>query len=226
MLAFTQNNPSVCLAHDDLEAIQTIYPDCLTSSTTPVCYRVNLNLGIVRIASFVLLPLIIVLLLVLTMQSIIQYHNREELREHKQELKARQKAVVAGKFSLAAAAAAEKSAKKKERSPLATPSTASSRSASKKSSWPLKSPKVKLGTPSPQSGTDSPPHVPAIHVPHMPHLHIDVPHVHKHDTDTGAGVTLAGGAQGGTGFAGLVAKSKAKKAAAPAVAEAVVLTRA
>jgi hypothetical protein len=50
MEAFTQNNPSVCLSHDDVEAVHTLYPDCEVSIVNPVCYKVNLNLGIVRVA--------------------------------------------------------------------------------------------------------------------------------------------------------------------------------
>ena len=72
MEAFTQNNPSVCLAPDDLEAVQTLYPDCELSVTTPVCYRVNLNLGFVRISVYVLVPLLVILGLVVLMQAIIQ----------------------------------------------------------------------------------------------------------------------------------------------------------
>jgi len=107
MEAFTQNNPSVCLAPDDLDGIQTLYPDCELSVTTPVCYRVNLNLGFVRISVFVLVPLLIVFAFVVLMQAVIQYHNREELREHKLALKQKRKEVVAGKFRLGAAAFAQ-----------------------------------------------------------------------------------------------------------------------
>jgi len=121
MEAFTQNNPSVCLAPDDLEGIQTLYPDCAMSVTTPVCYRVNLNLGFVRISVFVLVPTLIALGCVILMQAMIQYHNREELREHKIELKQKRKEVVAGKFKLGAAAFAQAGAVGGAARPAQTP---------------------------------------------------------------------------------------------------------
>jgi len=103
MEAFTQNNPSVCLSMDDLEAIHTLYPDCQLSVTEPVCYRVNLNLGIVRIAVYVLFPLLIILFFVVTFQTAIQNHNREEIAEHKVMIKEHRKELVANKFRLAVA---------------------------------------------------------------------------------------------------------------------------
>jgi len=112
MEAFTQNNPSVCLARDDLEAVQTLYPDCQVPIVEPVCYRVNLNLGFVRIAVYVMGPLLVILGLVVLMQSVISYHNREELREHKLELKAHKKQNVQNKFKLGAAAFAGANSRK------------------------------------------------------------------------------------------------------------------
>jgi len=104
MEAFTQNNPSVCLSRDDLEAVQTMYPDCELTVITPVCYHVNLNLGFVRISVYVLVPLILVLGIVILMQAIIQHHNREELLEHKAEIKDRRKQAVKHKFQIGIAA--------------------------------------------------------------------------------------------------------------------------
>lgn len=100
MESFTQNNPSVCLQQDDLEAIHTIYPDCSLSVVTPVCYRVHLNLGLVRMAAYVLIPLLIVLGLVILAQAILQHHNREELQEHKDELKLKRKEAVKHRFQM------------------------------------------------------------------------------------------------------------------------------
>ena len=50
-----------------------------------------------------LVPLLLILGLVVLMQAIIQYHNREELREKKAEIKLKRKEVVAGRFKLGAA---------------------------------------------------------------------------------------------------------------------------
>jgi hypothetical protein len=105
MEAFTQFYPSVCLAEDDLEGVQTLYPDCELSVSTPVCYRVNLNLGLVRIGIFVLMPLIIVLGVLILMQSALQQHNREEIEEQRENIKEKDKKLVVNKFKLGAAAA-------------------------------------------------------------------------------------------------------------------------
>ena len=40
MKALTQHNPSVCLSEDDLEAINTLYPDCTHQISVPVCFKV------------------------------------------------------------------------------------------------------------------------------------------------------------------------------------------
>jgi len=122
MEAFTQNNPSVCLAADDLEAVQTLYPDCQLSVTEPVCYRVNLNLGFVRISVYVLVPLLIIFGIVISMQAVISHHNREEIREQKIDLKQKRKEVVAGKFKLGAASGLGGKGKKMQLSSVAKPS--------------------------------------------------------------------------------------------------------
>lgn len=119
MEAFTQNNPTVCLQQDDLEAIHTIYPDCSLSVGTPVCYRVHLNLGLVRMAAYVLIPLLIVLGLVILAQAILQHHNREELQEHKDELKLKRKEAVKHRFQMGIVAlkAAKQAGKSAETKP-------------------------------------------------------------------------------------------------------------
>ena len=136
MLGFTQHNPSTCITHDDLEAIHTLYPDCLYSKVVegrarshppallaapppapfcfrtpfvctrvlssapngnatpmaipsaclawqvePVCNPFKPNLGTVRVAAYVLFPFMIILTFTMVVQSCIQHHQREELRE-------------------------------------------------------------------------------------------------------------------------------------------------
>ena len=39
MKALTQHNPKVCLMEDDLEALNTLYPDCKTSISIPSASR-------------------------------------------------------------------------------------------------------------------------------------------------------------------------------------------
>uniref|UniRef100_A0A7S3AEA7 Uncharacterized protein n=1 Tax=Haptolina ericina TaxID=156174 RepID=A0A7S3AEA7_9EUKA len=135
MEAFTQNNPSVCLAQDDLEAIHTLYPDCELSVTEVVCYKVNLNLGIVRIAVYVLGPLLIIFGVVVLMQAVIQNHNREEIKEQKVMIKEHRKEVVAGRFKLACANnLAEQARANQGANQAASESRSASRSPSRKNS--------------------------------------------------------------------------------------------
>ena len=77
MEAFTQHNPKPCLTEDDVEALATLYPDCSgsVSISTPVCHKVQHNIGVVlsRCRS---LPLLITLFCILTFNSIVHYHKR------------------------------------------------------------------------------------------------------------------------------------------------------
>ena len=51
MEAFTQFNPRVCITEDDLEALNTLYPDCSHALTgSPVCFKSDHNIGWVRLA--------------------------------------------------------------------------------------------------------------------------------------------------------------------------------
>ena len=118
MLAFTQHNPSTCLYQDDLEAIQTMYPDCHYSKTEVVCYEIQLNLGFVRIAYFVFIPLIVVLFSLIICQALIQHHNRAELAEAKDAKAEAQKNTVALKLKLSAAKAAKREAKRRQEAEL------------------------------------------------------------------------------------------------------------
>jgi len=77
MEAFTQHNPKVCLSEDDVEALATLYPDCsaATSISTPVCHKVNHNIGFMRVLFYVFVPAFIMLIIVLMFQSIISYYQ-------------------------------------------------------------------------------------------------------------------------------------------------------
>ena len=50
MEAFTQFNPRVCITEDDLEALNTLYPDCSHALSAPVCFKSDHNIGWVRLA--------------------------------------------------------------------------------------------------------------------------------------------------------------------------------
>lgn len=107
MRRHTQYNPNVCLTVDDLEAIQTIYPDCEATITTPICYRVSLNLGLVRMAAYVLVPMLVIFIVLILMQSVLQNHNRQELVDAREEASSAARSSVLSKFKLAKAGAKE-----------------------------------------------------------------------------------------------------------------------
>jgi len=80
MEAVTQHNPKTCLYDDDLEALAVLYPDCDAELAVfeAVCHEVNLNLGIVRLAVYILIPSIIALFVVISCSSIVHIFERRE----------------------------------------------------------------------------------------------------------------------------------------------------
>ena len=58
MKALTQHNPSVCLAQDDLDGLNVLYPSCSHTFSTPVCDKVAYNIGWVRLGVWILMPLL------------------------------------------------------------------------------------------------------------------------------------------------------------------------
>ena len=76
----TQHNPRTCLFDDDLEALAVLYPDCNAKSALfeSVCHNINLNIGIVRIAVYLLFPTIICLFMVITCSSVVHGFERRE----------------------------------------------------------------------------------------------------------------------------------------------------
>jgi len=65
MGVFTFNNPSSCIFQDDLDAINVLYPVCEDMVRVPLCIKDAQYLGIVRTATYVLLPIVIALSLVI-----------------------------------------------------------------------------------------------------------------------------------------------------------------
>ena len=65
MLALTQFNQGVCLSQDDLDALNTLYPQCDRQVGTPQCYKTESYIGLVRVGVLVGLPVIVFLLLIL-----------------------------------------------------------------------------------------------------------------------------------------------------------------
>jgi hypothetical protein len=81
----TQHNPRTCLFDDDLEALAVLYPDCNAKSALfeSVCHNINLNIGIVRIAVYLLFPTIICLFMVITCSSVVHGFERREAARHR-----------------------------------------------------------------------------------------------------------------------------------------------
>lgn len=91
MQAFTQHNPNTCLADDDLEGLNVLYPDCGEQSLVHnVCHNVQKNIGFVRIIIYLLSPFIVALVGVMLFASIFHYWERgrnEQIRKERAELK-------------------------------------------------------------------------------------------------------------------------------------------
>jgi hypothetical protein len=77
MKALTQHNPRVCLSEDDLEALNTLYPDCTHSISTPVCDKTAHNIGWVRLGVWVIVPVIISMLILIC---IFSYASRRQIQ--------------------------------------------------------------------------------------------------------------------------------------------------
>ena len=125
--ARTQHNPLSCLMQDDIEGISVLYPDCgeYPINGEGICHNVNMNIGLVRIAVYILLPSIISLLFVVACSTVIHaFERREKERlaasaaKHKENAK---KEGVLGKMRVAAAKAAHHHSRRQRGR---TPSTA------------------------------------------------------------------------------------------------------
>lgn len=85
MEARTQHNPSSCLRDDDLEALNVLYPDCgAYAMSTNVCHNVQSNLGVVRVAAYILFPSILALLGVIICSSIVHAFERREQKRFRE----------------------------------------------------------------------------------------------------------------------------------------------
>ena len=80
MEAFTQFNPRVCITEDDLEALNTLYPDCSHALSAPVCFKSDHNIGWVRLAVWLGVPMIICLLLLILCHSFVNRHQLKRLK--------------------------------------------------------------------------------------------------------------------------------------------------
>jgi hypothetical protein len=81
MRAFTQHMQDVCLSADDLEGLLVLYPDCTTPiAATPVCYKTQHFIGLVRLGAFVLLPVLLALLLLQLLQACVRAHQLQRIK--------------------------------------------------------------------------------------------------------------------------------------------------
>jgi len=83
MESFTTHNPSVCITEDDLEAINTLYPVCDGAIATPICDKSDINIGLLRMTSYVIFPTVVGLLLSIAFHTTIQSKSDKELKKAK-----------------------------------------------------------------------------------------------------------------------------------------------
>lgn len=82
MEAFTQHNPMPCLTRDDVEGVATLYPDCSDHGISEVvCHKVRHNIGTVRIAVYVLVPMLITLVVMMCCAGYFHSYHEEEAEE-------------------------------------------------------------------------------------------------------------------------------------------------
>ena len=80
MEAFTQNNPEVCLFADDLEAITVLYPACSHAISAPACYKVQHNIGWLRLLANVGTPVLASTVFVLLLAAVVRRHHLRVLQ--------------------------------------------------------------------------------------------------------------------------------------------------
>ena len=121
MEAIAQFNPRTCLTDDDLDGLSVLYPDCSDISlSVNVCHKVQHNIGSVRVAVYVLGPLIIALLCVMLFNSIMHEFERRRKRGIMEALRESKKAIakdkVVNRMKLAAIKASAASQKERQSS--------------------------------------------------------------------------------------------------------------
>lgn len=83
MYSLTTHTARPCLAQDDLDGLNFLYPSCeYARQTSPICVKSERNIGYIRVALNVLIPFTII---ALTSQLLFTYayrqHTRKELRQ-------------------------------------------------------------------------------------------------------------------------------------------------
>ena len=82
MKAFTQHNRARLLDCDDLEGLNVLYPHCDTPllASDPVCFKIQHNIGYVRLGAFILIPILLSLLLLLVCNAFVRKHHLRRIR--------------------------------------------------------------------------------------------------------------------------------------------------
>jgi len=84
MEAFTQHNPSVCLSPDDIEGINMLYPDCRGYAITrPECFKSKHRLGWIRMAVYIGLPVVFLMLMLFGVSHAVREHHQSRLKSAK-----------------------------------------------------------------------------------------------------------------------------------------------
>ena len=84
MEAFTQHNPSVCLSPDDIEGINMLYPDCRGYAITrPECFKSKHHLGWIRMAVYIGMPIVILMLMLFGVSHAVREHHQSRLKSAK-----------------------------------------------------------------------------------------------------------------------------------------------
>ena len=87
MEALTAHNPKVCLTADDLEGLNTIYPVCtgrdmtMTTGKDWNCGKSDHNIGFVRVAVWIVLPVAAIMLIELLILSRLKSHEEEKMKK-------------------------------------------------------------------------------------------------------------------------------------------------
>ena len=77
MKALTQHNPRICLAPDDLEALNVLYPDCSPSRITiPVCWYPQRFTGVARFLAWTLVPIFFVMVFVISVNECVRMRQK------------------------------------------------------------------------------------------------------------------------------------------------------
>lgn len=80
MATFSFNSPQTCIFQDDLDALNVLYPTCANAVLHPQCDRPRSYLGLVRLAAYVGLP-VLVLLVVTILAHALSVHCHHISRE-------------------------------------------------------------------------------------------------------------------------------------------------